>query len=94
MWTENLIKIIDSIHLHNHKRESCHKDFNPKIVKEKPRKETKKRTAPETENQPTKAPDTDIALRFVAPAGVPENRTPTEVEARVPLEVFNTEDRE
>ena len=35
LWTENLIKIIDSIHLHNHKRESCHKDFNPKILKEK-----------------------------------------------------------
>ena len=35
LWTENLIKIIDSIHFHNHKGESCHKDFNPKILKEK-----------------------------------------------------------
>ena len=35
LWQDNLIKIIDSIHLHNHKRESCHKNFNPKILKEK-----------------------------------------------------------
>ena len=35
LWQDNLIKIIDSIHLHNHKRESCHKNFILKILKEK-----------------------------------------------------------
>ena len=33
IWTENLIKIIDSLHMHNHKRESCHTTFNPAILK-------------------------------------------------------------
>ena len=25
----------DSVHMHNHKRESCHTEFNPKLLKEK-----------------------------------------------------------
>ena len=33
LWTENLGKIIDNLHLHNHVRKSCHTDFNPKILK-------------------------------------------------------------
>ena len=33
LWTENLVKIIDNLHLHNHVRKSCHTDFNPKILK-------------------------------------------------------------
>ena len=33
LWTDHLVKIIDSVHLHNHKRDSCKTDFNPKIVK-------------------------------------------------------------
>ena len=33
IWTENLIKIIDSLHMHNHKRESCHTTFNPALLK-------------------------------------------------------------
>ena len=33
LWNDNLIKIIDSVHLHNHKRESCKRDFNPSIMK-------------------------------------------------------------
>ena len=33
LWHGNLIKIIDNLHMHNHKRETCHKDFNPAILK-------------------------------------------------------------
>ena len=33
LWHNNLIKIIDSVHLHNHKRDSCKRDFNPSILK-------------------------------------------------------------
>ena len=33
LWKDNLIKIIDSLHLHNHKRSSCHVNFNPNVLK-------------------------------------------------------------
>ena len=33
LWKDNLIKIIDSLHLHNHSRKNCHIDFNPSILK-------------------------------------------------------------
>ena len=33
LWRDNLIKIIDSLHLHNHSRKNCHIDFNPSVVK-------------------------------------------------------------
>ena len=34
LWTDNLVKIIDNLHLHNHVRESCRTNFNPNILKE------------------------------------------------------------
>ena len=33
LWHDHLVKIIDSVHLHNHRRESCKTDFNPAILK-------------------------------------------------------------
>ena len=38
IWKENLIKITDSLHMHNHKRESCHSchtTYNPAILKKR-----------------------------------------------------------
>ena len=33
MWSDNIVKIIDSVHLHNHKHESCKILYNPAILK-------------------------------------------------------------
>ena len=33
LWHNNLIKIIDSVHLHNHRWDSCKRDLNPSILK-------------------------------------------------------------